>query len=94
MTTTDKKIEATEQYLAQLEWMIADAKRELAKAAEYMARRAEEAMADSKNLLADEPCSLSWVEFAEGDLRAAREAKARLRGLLDQQKMLQYIARQ
>ena len=91
-TTTTIKNKAIAQHLASLEWMIEDAKKELAKAAEYMVRRAEEAVADSQKMLADEPCSLSWVEFAEGDLRAAREAKARLRGLLDQQKVLQFCA--
>ena len=94
MTTPDKKTEATEQYLAQLEWMIADAKRALANAAKSMARRAAESIEDTDRLLADQPCSLSWIEFAEGDLRTAREAKARLQELIAQQKMLQYIARQ
>jgi hypothetical protein len=39
-------------------------------------------------MLADEPCSLTWVEFAEGDLREAWEAKAHLTKLLEQQEFL------
>jgi hypothetical protein len=35
---------------------------------------------------------MMWVDFAEGDLRNAREAKTRLNELLDKQKMLQRIA--
>ncbi len=82
--------QAIAQQLVTLEWMIEDAKRDLAKAAEYMARRAAEAVADTTAMIEDKPCSLSWVEFAESDLRAARDAKARLRELLAQQKMLQF----
>ena len=36
---------------------------------------------------------MSWVDFAEGDLRAAREAKAELAKLLEQQKMLEFFLR-
>ena len=94
MTTTNATNQAIAQYLEQLDWMIADAKRELANAAKSMARRAAEAVEDTDRLLADQPCSLSWIEFAEGDLRTAREAKARLRELIAQQKMLQFFAKQ
>ena len=94
MTTTNTTNQAIAQYLEQLDWMIADAKRELANAAKSMARRAAEAVEDTDRLLADQPCSLSWIEFAEGDLRTAREAKARLRELIAQQKMLQFFAKQ
>ena len=94
MTTTNATNQAIAQYLDQLDWMIADAKRELANAAKSMARRAAEAVEDTDRLLADQPCSLSWIEFAEGDLRTAREAKARLRELIAQQKMLQFCATQ
>ncbi len=48
---------------------------------------------DTEALLADQPCSMSWVDFAEGDLRAAREAKAELAKLLEQQKMLEFFLR-
>ncbi len=37
--------------------------------------------------------AMSWVDFAEGDLRAAREAKAELAKLLEQQKMLEFFLR-
>jgi hypothetical protein len=33
-----------------------------------------------------------WVDFAESDLRNAREAKARLSELIEKQKMLRGIA--
>jgi hypothetical protein len=36
---------------------------------------------------------MSWVDFAEGDLRAAREARAELTKLLEQQKMLEFFLR-
>ena len=94
MATTNATNQAIAQYLEQIDWMIADAKRELANAAKSMARRAAEAVEDTDRLLADQPCSLSWIEFAEGDLRTAREAKARLRELIAQQKMLQFCAKQ
>ncbi len=44
------------------------------------------AIKDTEALLADQPCSMSWVDFAEGDLRAAREARAELAKLLEQQR--------
>jgi hypothetical protein len=94
MTTTDETQQAVTQYLAQLDWMIADAKRELAAAAKAMARRAAEAVDNADAMLADQPCSLTWVEFAESDLRTAREAKDRLNRLIEQQKMLQFVAKQ
>ncbi len=43
-----------------------------------MLRRAQGAVKDTEALLTDQPCSMSWVDFAEGDLRAAREAKQNL----------------
>ena len=93
MTTTNATNQAAMQYLAQLEWMIADAKREMADAAKSLERRAAEAVADVEAMLADQPCSLGWVEFAESNVRAARDAKARLRHLLEQQKMLQFVTK-
>ena len=88
--TTDNQL--LNQYLQQLEWMIADAKRELAGAAKAMARRAAEAVESTDAMLADQPCSMMWVDFAESDLRNAREAKARLSELIEKQKMLRGIA--
>jgi outer membrane murein-binding lipoprotein Lpp len=88
--TTDNQL--LNQYLDQLEWMIADAKRELAGAAKAMARRAAEAVESTDAMLADQPCSMMWVDFAESDLRNAREAKARLSELIEKQKMLRGIA--
>lgn len=85
---------AIQEQLARLEWMIPDAKRRLASAAQSMLRRAQGAVADADAMIADQPCSLTWVDFAEGDLREAREAKAELQKLCEQQKLLQYIAKQ
>ncbi len=42
-------------------------------------------------MLDDQPCSLCWTDFADGDLREAKEAKAELNKLYEQQKMLQYL---
>jgi hypothetical protein len=71
--------------------MIPDAKRRVAKAAEQMLWRAQRAVEDASAMLSDQPCSLSWTEFAEGDLREAKEAKAELNKLYEQQKLLQYL---
>jgi hypothetical protein len=42
----------------------------------------------------DEPCSLMWTDFAESDVRAAKEARARLESLIQTQKMLNHLAGQ
>ena len=89
-TTTAEKIN---DHLGRLEWMIADAKRDLVKAAEALAHRGMNAVKECEAMMADEPCSLMWVEFAEGELRNAREAKARLNGLIEQQHMLKFLAK-
>ncbi len=61
--------------LAKLEWMIPDAKRDLAKAAERLAARGIAAVKECEAMMADEPCSMGWTEFAEQDARQAGEAK-------------------
>ena len=83
--------QAIKDELRRLEWMIPDAKRRVAKAAEQMLWRAQRAVEDATAMLSDQPCSLSWTEFAEGDLREAKEAKAELNKLYEQQKLLQYL---
>lgn len=90
-TTTHPAAQAIQTQLQRLEWMIPDAKKRVAKAAEQMLWRAQRAVEDANAMLKDEPCSLSWTEFAEGDLREAKEAKAELHKLYEQQKMLQYL---
>lgn len=90
-TTTHPAAQAIETQLQRLEWMIPDAKKRVAYAAEKMLWRAQRAVEDANAMLKDEPCSLSWTEFAEGDLREAKEAKAELNKLYEQQKMLQYL---
>ena len=79
--------------LNRIKWMIPFAKRRIDEAAQFMLRRAQGAIKDTEALLADQPCSMSWVDFAEGDLRAAREARAELAKLLEQQKMLEFFLR-
>ncbi len=90
-TTTNSATSAIQTQLQRLEWMIPDAKRRVAKAAEQLLWRAQRAVEDAGAMLKDEPCSLSWTEFAEGDLREAKEAKAELNKLYEQQKLLQYL---
>jgi hypothetical protein len=84
--------QAIQDQLRRLKWMI-PAMRRMDEAAQCMLRRAQGAVKDTEALLADQPCSMSWVDFAEGDLRAAREAKAELAKLLEQQKMLEFFLR-
>ena len=73
--------------------LTASSRRRLDEAAQCMLRRAQGAVKDTEALLADQPGSMSWVDFAEGDLRAAREAKAELAKLLEQQKLLEFFLR-
>jgi hypothetical protein len=90
-TAPNTAANAIQTQLERLEWMIPDAKKRVAKAAEQMLWRAQRAVADADAMLNDQPCSLSWTEFAEGDLREAKEAKAELNKLCEQQKLLQYL---
>ena len=91
MTTT--KNQALAMQLERLTWTIEDAKKDLAKAAQAMARRAADAVQSTEAMLAGQPTSMMWVEFSQGDLRTAREANDRLNQLIEQQKLLQYIAK-
>jgi hypothetical protein len=93
-TTNTPTTEAIREQLRRLEWMIPDAKRRLAKAADQMLWRAQKAVEDSKAMLADEGCTLNWMEFAEGDLREAKEAKAELTKLYEQQRLLTFFLNQ
>ena len=77
--------------LAKLEWMIPDAKRDLAKAAAKMADRAIAAVKECEAMIADEPCSMGWTEFAEQDVRRAAEAKANLNALFERRQLLRYL---
>lgn len=77
--------------LAKLEWMIPDAKRDVAKAAAKMADRATNAVKGCEAMIAGEPCSMGWTEFAEQDARHASEAKARLTALFERRQLLQYL---
>lgn len=87
-TTTEQ---AVREELAKLEWMIPDAQRSLADAANEMTRRAADAVKQCEAMMAGEPCTLGWVEFAEGDVRVAREAKAKLTELYSRQRLLTYL---
>lgn len=77
--------------LAKLKWMIPDAKRDLAKAAQTLAARGLAAVKECEAMIADEPCTLGWTEFAEQDVRRAAEAKANLNGLFERRQLLQYL---
>jgi len=89
--TTNNAEQAIKDQLRRLEWMIPDAKRRMDEAAQCMLRRAQNAVKATEAMLADGAWSLSWVDFAESDLRAAREAKAELMKLYEQQNMLKYF---
>ena len=86
--TTEQTIR---EELTRLDWMIPDAKRDLMKAAEAMARRAVNAVKECEAMMAEEPCSLGWVDFAGGDVRDACEAKAKLNSLYERQRLLKYL---
>ena len=90
-TITNHAEQAIHDKLRTLEWMIRDAKRRMDEAAQCMLRRAQNAVKETEALLADEPCSMGWVDFAESDLRATREAKAELTKLYEQQNMLKFF---
>jgi hypothetical protein len=80
-----------EERLMMLETLfIPDAKKRLARAADAMLRRAQESVKDSQAMLADEPCFINWMDFAEGELREAKEAKANLVQLLEESRKLQF----
>ena len=90
-TTTNHAEQAITKQLATLDWMIEDAKRNLASAAKELMRRAENAVKETEAMMADSPCSMMWTEFVESDVRTAKEAKAKLNQLLEQQTMLRYF---
>ncbi len=89
--TTSRAEQAIQEQLTRLEWMIPDAQRSVANAAKEMLRRAEDAVKQCDAMIANQPCSLIWVDFAESDIRVAREAKARLQNLYEQQNMLKFF---
>ena len=91
VTATQNPETAIRAELAKLEWMIPDAKRDLAKAAAKMADRAISAVKECEAMIAGEPCSMGWTEFAEQDARRASEAKARLTALFERRQLLQYL---
>ena len=90
-TTTNTAEQAIQERLKKLEWMIPDAQRRLAEVAKEMLRRAEGAVKETESMLANQPCSLMWVDFAESELRNAREAKVQLKNLYEQQSMLKFF---
>ena len=83
-TTTTTAEQAIQEQLKRLEWIIPDAQRSLDNAAKEMFRRAEDAVKQCDAMITNQPCSLMWVDFAESDIRVAREAKARLQNLYEQ----------
>ena len=91
MNATKTTEQTIREELAKLQWMIPDAQRALTATANEMARRAAEAVKQCEAMAAGEPCTLGWVEFAECDVRRAREAKARLDELYSRQTLLNYL---
>jgi hypothetical protein len=89
--TKNNAEQAINEQLKRLEWMIPDAQRSVTNAAKEMLRRAEDAVKQCEAMVANQPCSLMWVDFAESDIRVAREAKARLENLYDQRNMLKFF---
>jgi len=81
-----------EHALLSLEWQITDARKDLQKAADSMMRRAMEAKDSVERMMNGQPCSQTWTEFAEADLRAAKDARIRLEILIDKQKLLKHVA--
>jgi hypothetical protein len=90
-TTNSNAEQAINEQLKRLEWMIPDAQRCVANAAKEMLRRAEDAVKQCEAMIANQPCSLMWVDFAESDVRVAREAKTRLENLYEQRNMLKFF---
>jgi len=90
-TNTNHAEQAINNQLATLEWMIDDAKRNLANAAKELMRRAENAVKETEAMMADKPCTMMWTDFVESDVRVAKEAKAKLNQLFEQQTMLRFF---
>ena len=42
-------------------------------------------------MMADEPCTMGWTEFAEQDARRAGELKSRMTALFERRQMLRYL---
>ena len=90
-TKTTTAEHAIQEKLKRLEWMIPDAQRRLAELAREMLRRAENAVKECDAMIANQACSMMWVEFSESDIRNAREAKAELNKLYEQQSLLKFF---
>lgn len=90
MPTTQQKLEDSSRMLA---FQIEDAQIDLAKAADAIARRGDEAKANCQAMLKKEPTSTMWVAFLAGDVERAKEALARLERLIEQQKLVAWLAR-
>ena len=93
-TKTTTAEHAIQEKLKRLEWMIPDAQRRLAELAREMLRRAENAVKECDAMIANQACSMMWVEFSESDIRNAREAKAELNKLYEQQSLLKFFLKQ
>lgn len=84
---------AVEGRLANLEWMIRDAKNKVVHYSEEVARRAQQATEAAKQIEDGEAYSLSWIGFMESELRSLKEAEAELLVLVREEKVLQMILR-
>lgn len=90
-TSINPQTEAIQNQLDTLSWMIPDAKRQVAKAAQQMLWRANQAVEQVNAMLNDQPSDQSWAKFAARDLHEAQEAQLNLQKLYEQQKLLQYL---
>jgi hypothetical protein len=91
ITTTKQAIE---DELRRLEWMIPDAQKRVADLAKEMLLRSERAVKDCEAMMANKPCSMMWIDFADNDIRNAREARTNLNGLYEKRNLLRYLLEQ
>lgn len=70
-----------------------DAIKDMDKAARQMERRAKEATENTQRMLDGIEYSTMWVDFAECDYKAAVEAHAKFKQLVEQVRMLKYLAK-
>lgn len=77
--------------LETLEWQIEDARKDIRKTAEALMARAREADEATMALVNNAPTTLGWVDFLEGDIRRAREARERHERLIETKKLLTHL---
>ncbi len=78
-----------EMELDRLAYQIEDAQRRLQRTAETMLRKSQDAVQDAQHMIDGKPCSISWMNFMDGILKEAHEAKVELLKLIERQKIVQ-----